>query len=304
MGLNLFIGLTIVVVIAASVIAFFYLQYQRVLREAKNYERGLKMVPLLIHIPPASDDIETGARDERDITEETISQAQVMYNIVASTTIKGFKSRVYGQRHLSFEIIGTKGLIHYYVVVPIALIDVLRQAVAAAYPAAQLEEVEEHNMFSKVGKLSGTIGGELTLKKHFSYPIATYQESKRDAMRAILNALSEAGREDGVGIQLLIRPAPEGWTRSALHKVESIKKDRASGRKSGHGNTRDLMTALWKPPSPENRKEEHSVNVQLTATEQNEIESIEEKTRHPGYEVLVRIVASSNTEYRCGICTL
>ena len=68
MGLNIFIGVVIVVVIAAAIVTFFYLQYQKVLREAKNYERGLKMVPLLIHIPPASEDIEGGGRDERDIT--------------------------------------------------------------------------------------------------------------------------------------------------------------------------------------------------------------------------------------------
>ena len=297
MGLNIFIGVVIVVVIAAAIVTFFYLQYQKVLREAKNYERGLKMVPLLIHIPPASEDIEGGGRDERDITEEKISQAQVMYNIVASTTIKGFKSKVYGQRHLSFEIIGTKGLIHYYAVVPMALIDVLRQAVAAAYPSARLEEVEEHNLFSKVGKMSGTIGGELTLKKHYSYPIATFHESQRDAMRAILNSLSEAGREDGVGIQILLRPAPEGWTKTSLRKVQEIKKKRASGR-SAHSSAfaaRDLATALWKSPSADEHRGDHDVDTQLTATEQKEIEAIEDKIRHPGYEVLVRIVASSNT---------
>ena len=88
------------------VIGFFvFAQYKKTLREAKNYERGLKMVPMLIHLPPTSDDLEASGRDERDITEELLSQAQVMYNIIASTATKGFKSRIYGQRHLSFEIL-------------------------------------------------------------------------------------------------------------------------------------------------------------------------------------------------------
>ena len=167
--MEVIVAIVIALLAVGGLIAFFYWQYQRVLREAKNYERGLKMVPMLIHIPPASDDLEVGGRDERDITEETISQAQVMYNIIASTATKGFKSRLYGQRHLSFEIVSTKGLIHYYVVVPVVLIDVIHQAVAAAYPGARLEEAEEHNIFSKVGKVSATIGGELTLKKQYAY---------------------------------------------------------------------------------------------------------------------------------------
>ncbi len=291
--MNVVIGIIIVVVIATSIASFFYWQYRNILREAKNYERGLKMVPMIIHLPPASDDIETGGRDERDVTEETISQAQVMYNILASTATKGFKSRLYGQRHLSFEVIASKGLIHYYVVVPIVLIDVLKQAVAAAYPAARLEEVEEHNIFSKVGKISGTIGGELTLKKQYSYPIATFQDSKRDAMRAILNALAVSGREDGIGIQILMRPAPDGWTKNVVATASSIRKDK--GKKSGNLKPKDLLEALWKAPEAKEVKPE---DKQLTTLEQATVDALEDKTRYPGYEVLIRIVASSNTSTR------
>lgn len=294
--LDIILVVLVVLILTGGIVGFFYWQYQKVLREAKNYERGLKMVPLLIHIPPASDDIEAGGRDERDITEETISQAQVMYNIIASTVTKGFKSKIYGQRHLSFEIIGTKGLIHYYVVVPMALLDVVQQAVAAAYPAARLEEVEEHNIFSKVGKISATIGGELTLKTNYAYPIATFQESKRDAMRAILNALAVAGREDGVGIQILVRPAPDGWTKNVMGVAQKIRKDKGV-KTTGVGGVapKDLLEALWKAPEQKEAKPE---DKQLSSLEQSTVDSLEDKTRHPGYEVLIRVVASSNTAAR------
>ncbi len=74
------------------------------------------------------------------------------------------------------------------------LLEVVKQAIAAAYPTARLEEVEEHTVFSKVGKISGTIGGEFTLKKSAALPISTYLDSKRDASRTLLNALSSAGQ--------------------------------------------------------------------------------------------------------------
>lgn len=273
-----------------------YWQYRKVLREAKNYERGLKMVPLLIHLPPSSDDIEAGGRDIRDVTEETISQAQVMYNIISSTATKGFKSHLYGQRHVTFEIVATKGLIHYYVVVPLVLLDVVKQAVVAAYPTARLEEHEEHNIFSQMGKITGTIGGELTLKKEFSYPIATYEETKRDAMQAILNALAVVTHEDGAAIQLLLRPARESWVKTSLSQAAKIRKDK--GVSKGFGSTlsmKDLAEALWKPPTPKEAKQE---DKQLSTLEQSTVDSLEEKTRHPGYEVLIRVIASSNTAAR------
>jgi hypothetical protein len=249
-GAGVFITLFIITVLVISGATVAFLMYRRTLREAKNYERGLKMVPILIHLPPASDDIVGENRDKRDLTEEVLSQAQVMYNIISSTATKGFKSKIYGQRHLSFEIVSKDGLVYYYAVVPTVLTDVVGQAIAAAYPSARLEEVSEHTVFSQVGKASGTIGGEFTLKKSFVYPIATYLESKRDASRALLNAISAAGREDGVGIQILIRPANEGWTKAAISAADKITKDKGikKGGISSFLAPKDLMEALWKPP--------------------------------------------------------
>jgi hypothetical protein len=292
--LGVILTIVIILLLAAGVGVFAFNQYRKVVREAKNYERGLKMVPLYIHIPPISSDIEGNGRDERDLNEEVLSQAQVMYNIIASTATKGFKSRIYGQRHISFEIVAHEGLVHYYAVVPVSLIDVMKQAVSAAYPAARLEEVSERNIFNPAGRMSGTIGGEFTLKKDFGYPIATYQESKRDASRALLNALSSATREDGVGIQILIRPAEPDWAKAASSISEGIRKNK--GKKSGPQSVMTgIMEALWKPPEAHEVKAE---DKQLTSTEQAVVEAIEDKTRYPGYETLIRVVASSNTAAR------
>ncbi len=292
----LIVGFVVTVIVAIGVTVVFF-QYRRLLREAKNYERGLKMIPLLIHLPPTSDDIEGSSRDQRDLTEEVLSQAQVMYNIISSTATKGFKSKMYGQRHISFEIISREGLVHYYAVVPIVLVDVIRQAVAAAYPSARLEEMKETNIFSKIGRISGTIGGEFSLKKSFVYPIATYQESKRDASRALLNALSAATKDDGIGVQFLLRPAYNGWAKASETHIENMKKSKKGS--SSPGFARELMEALWKPPeAPDDKKKAGLEEKQLNSLEQAEADAIAEKTRYPAYEVLVRVVVSSNTAAR------
>jgi hypothetical protein len=290
---GVFIAAFVTIFVTSALILIVFTQYKKTLREAKNYERGLKMVPMFIHLPPASEDTEKGSRDERDLTEEVLSEAQVMYNIIASTATKGFKNRIYGQRHISFEIIAKGGLVHYYTVVPIVLVEVIKQAIAAAYPSARLEEVSEHNIFSEAGKMSGVIGGEFTLKKKFVYPIATYQDTKRDAARALLNALSAASREDGVALQFLIRPAGEGWVRASVDAAKKIKDDKSKNKGLGIKGAGGMAGLLWKPPeSPEDKKPE---SKQLTSLEEEVIKAIEEKTRYPGYEVLVRVVVSSNT---------
>jgi len=292
--INIIITIVIVLVVVSLLGWYAFSQYRHVVREAKNYERGLKMVSLYIHIPPSSDDLEGNGRDERDVTEEILSQTQVMYDIISSTATKGFKTKIYGQRHLSFEIVAHDGLVHYYAVVPIVLVDVVRQAVVAAYPSARLEEVDEKNIFNEAGKISGTVGGEFTLKKSYVYPIATYQESKRDASMALLNALSSASRDDGAVIQLMFRPATESWVKNSIYYANKIKKDKGVKKSGlvGLFSPKNLMEALWKPPESKETKPE---DKQLSSLEQGLVESIEEKTRHPGYEALIRVVVSSDT---------
>ncbi len=296
-----FLAVLFIIVTTLFLLAFFLLwRTRKLLREAKNYERGLKMVPLLIHLPPTSDDVEANGRDARDIADENISKAQVLYNIIASTAQKGFKSKFYGQRHISFEIVAHKGLVYFYAAVPVALVSVVEQAVLSAYPNSRIEEVAEHNIFSPVGKLSGTIGGELVLKEQFSFPIATFQDLKRDSMQSLLNSLATLEKEDGAGIQILLRPAFDGWTKAA--KVEAAKL--REGKKSRQGMDltfwwlRQIFIAPVKPPEAKEQEIGQKPDKPASNLDQSIADAIEEKTRQPGYEVLIRVVASSNISQR------
>lgn len=294
--ITVLILIAILLFVAAPIVFF---QVRKVFREQKNYERGLKMVPLLIHLPPISEDAEGNGRDNRDVIEENISQAQIMYNIIASTWQKGFKHSFYGQRHLSFEIVGSKGFVNFYVAVPVTLVDVVRQAVVSAYPTARLEEVAEHNIFSPVGKISATMGGEMSLKKEFGYPIATYQDLKRDAIQSILNALSTLDKDDGAGIQILIRPAESGWTKSAQAVASRKRKGKENKKGSALAGSwfKQLAVAPVKPP--EDKKDGGGGDKpDLSSLDQAILDSIDDKTRYAGFEVMIRVVASSNISQR------
>ncbi len=290
--------LVFVVIVGSIAGPIIYLQTRKQRRELKNYERGLKMIPLLIHLPPTSEDTESNGRDVRDVTDENISKAQIIYGIIASTLQKGFKAKFYGQRHFAFEIVASKGFVYFYAAVPVALIEVVKQAVVSAYPAARLEEATEHNIFNKVGKLSGTVGGQLNLKESYAYPIATFQDVKRDAMQALLNALSTLDREDGASIQILMRPADPVWRKNAIEAANKKRKGDSS-KKGGEqllGLGKDLATAFVKPP--EAKGGDNDKKKDISGLDQALIDSIEDKTRQPGYEVLIRVVVSSNISQR------
>lgn len=268
-------------------------------RREKDYERGIKMVPMLIHLPPSTDDIQGGGRDERDVTNEALSQAQVMYSIISSTLTKGLGTKIYGQRHLAFEIVACDGLIRYYTMVPAVISEIVKQAVISAYPTARLEEVEQESIFNESTSMAQVAGGELSLKKEFAYPIGTYEDTQRDASLAILNAMSVTKNGEGIVLQVLFRPTDGEWTKRSEDKVTEIR----DGKKKVHGGVvflgavvrffRDLAVAFVHPPEDKEQEKES-----LTNLKQEEIAAIENKTKYAGFETLIRVVASTESKER------
>ena len=246
------------------------------LRKAKKYERGLKMTPLLIHLPPTTDDIEGGSRDERDITTEAVSKAQVMYSILASTVTKGTKAKIYGQRHFSLEIIAKNGFIHYYAIVPAVLTETVKQAVQSAYPTARLEEKREDNIFRGGGGVNAIAGAELTLDKESYLPIATYEDTKRDAQMAILNALSNVGKNEGAAVQILFRPAHKNWSTHGKEHIENVQKGKKQTTVGANiGNLAiDIIRAPWEVPGEHDKPEDKEI---VTNIKQDEITAIANK---------------------------
>ena len=289
--------IVIIVVSVLIVLSILFASHISKLRKLKKYERGLKMVPLLIHLPPTTDDIEGGGRDKRDIANEAISKAQVLYSILSSSITKGVKAKIYGQRHFSFEIIAQDGFIKYYAIVPSVLTDLVKQAVQSAYPTARLEEKREENIFSGSGNVNSVAGAELTLNKESYLPIATYEDTKRDASMAILNALSSVSKGEGATVQVLFRPAQKSWSSKGKQHIEDIHK----GKKTKSGGAilgdfaMDVIRAPWEVPSEHEKDQEKDP---ITNIKQDEITAITNKIRYPGFETLIRVIASSDSEPR------
>ena len=311
-----FVGILIFGLIIAAVI-FVVVRILKQKRKAKEFERALKMIPMLIHLPPSTDDIQGGGRDERDVNDEAISQATIMYTIISSTLKKsGMKTHVYGQKYFSFEIVAVDGFVKYYAVVPAVLTETVKQAILTSYPTARLEETEVENIFSRDGMddSGGTgdqynaenfvAGGELVMKKEVEYPILTFQEMKWDAQLALLNAFSKVRIGEGLGLQVMFRPLDSGWSKNAETKIKNIKSGKKGfGSKGSNLPTRvlylltDLIRAPFEVPD-EHKKDKDEQNPELSQRKQEEIQAIDVKAKFPAFECLIRIVAHSKSKAR------
>ena len=316
-GGGLFVGILIFMLILTTIIVV-VVRILKQKRKAKELERALKLIPMLIHLPPSTDDIQGGGRDERDVNDEAISQATIMYTIISSTIKKsGMKTHVYGQKYFSFEIVAVDGFVKYYAVVPAVLTETVKQAILTSYPTARLEETEVENIFSRDGMdteegANGTqydaenfvSGGELVMKKDVEYPIMTFQEMKWDAQLALLNAFSKVRNGEGLGLQVMFRPLDSSWSKNAEIKIKNIKSGKKSfGSKGSSLPTRilylitDLIRAPFEVPD-EHKKDKDEQKTELSQKKQEEIQAIEAKSKFPVFECLIRIVAHSKSKAR------
>lgn len=282
----IFLLLVFVVVIGA--IGVFI--YVRIARKAKGVERSLKLVPLLVKIPPQ--EVSKEGQNAKEAMQQNIARAEGVYRLLSGISTK--KSQLYGQRYVSMEIIASGREIYFYIAVPASLITAVKKALISGYPGIQIEQKEDMNFFSQTAKIAGVSGGEFELSKNSVYPINTYQMSEQDSLAGMLSSLSNLNQHEGAAIQILLRPAPSSWSKNAQSNAKSILNP---NKKEGVAKVLDIFTAVVQAPfkAPSSEDSGPKEQKQPDAIDQKRSELITEKAKSPVFETLIRVVASSDS---------
>lgn len=282
--LFILIGLVVLSTLVA-ISLYFYLNKSR---RSKDVERSLKLVPLLLKIPPREASNEN--RDIREAIKENISKAEGIFRLLSGISTK--KSKLYGQRYISFEVVAHGRQIFFYVATPASLLEAVKKALSSGYPGIQIEQAEDDNFFSKNGKIQGVSGGEFELSQSSYYPINTYQLSEQDAFSALLSGISNLSDDEGAAMQLLIRPANKSWLKKSRRASKGyLNPDKKYGSEKMMSIASDVAKAPFKSTSDGDKPKE---TKQPDTIDQKKSEIIEEKSKYPVFETIIRVIASSN----------
>ncbi len=307
---TMFMMTILAVIVIGLLVAGFFIA-RRIFRRAKEIERSLKMVPLLVKLPPAEAN-EATMRDSRELIKENISRAEGLFNIAAtigSTKTKSFldymiglsafKRWFFGRKHLSFELVASEGQIFFYVVVPVSLVSTIEKALVASYPDVQVEPREDHNIFSKTGKIGVVAGGEMVMTNDSWYPIQTYKQSEFDAISAIVTSVSQLQEGEGAAMQILVRSSSKRWNKKARKAAKRLLHP-GDKKHSGKGFTPlDMAKMTYQAPSADKGKDGQAAGYNPPdAIDQKKSQLIEEKVSSPTYEVMIRLIASSSDQTR------
>jgi len=215
------------------------------LRLKKREEISLEMITLEVKLPKEN--------------EIKIDAAEQMFASFSSLKKSGMFSFLDLNDVISFELVGTKAEIRFYVSAPNRIIDLIEKTIYGYYPNADIKKVEEPNVFTEDGKVAF---GAIRAKEQYM-PIKVYRDLATDPLSAITSAFSKISDNEGAILQLLIRPAPDKWKKQGKAYVSSTKKNEANPEK-----------ATFK-------------------TDPKVLERIDDKCGRPGFETTIRFVVSS-----------
>jgi len=300
--LNKPIILVLLFLLLFALLAFFVIKnyFSRIFK----FKFVFNKVVLLISVPKDSGNKE----DNKKTIKEILGSAETFWgNIGGLKAQTDFKALLFGRSDtFSFEIVSDKeGIISFYAIVPQYLQNFFEQQLQAQYPSAQIDVVDDYNIFLPQGK---TISASLVLKNNSMLPIRTYLKLETDFLNAITNSLSKIAQEDAAVIQIVARSATPGWRNRGIKVASEMQQGKKLSEALsiiGASAISKFFKILWQSFVPQkqddaiknNQKKQH----QLSPMEQEIVKSLEEKASKAGFDVNIRIIVSAQNEAKAQI---
>jgi len=262
----------------------------------KNYERTLDMVFLKIAVPQLESKEDKERESEAFSTgkdfKEVLGVMNHLYTSLHSIHGSRFKDKIHGQDFISLEYAVFESEIHFYIVCPKDLESLVEKQLTSFYPDCFIEKVPDYNIFKKGMKTSGHY---MRLAKDFIIPFKSYSRLNSDPLNNIVNALSKFEADEGAAIQIMVRPKGDGWQKKGKNKAQELfnKKNSLRSPLNPLSWISAIFDMLVKGEASEQSPD--SAN-RTTPSEEEEVKAIEEKNSQPGWETIIRVIASAKTK--------
>ena len=237
-----------------------------------------------------------GESDRSKRLSEKQEDVAVMENLFSA--IGGLKpefslhSLIYGRHDIfSFEIVVKNGLIYFYVATPANYADYLTQQLHAQFPLAQVNETQDYNIFSPQGVIKA---GYLKFRRPSFFPIKTYKKLESDPLNSLTNVLSKIDKNDGAAIQIVMRPAGEGWRKRGAKVASEMQQGKKIEKVLSELSIWGQFWSIFKQGGIV--KKEETQSYKLSPLEEEMVRALEEKSSKAGVEANVRVVSSAANE--------
>ncbi|MBU0707617.1 type IV secretory system conjugative DNA transfer family protein [Patescibacteria group bacterium] len=263
---------------------------------------ALRRTILLVTVPKEHMELEEKSDRPQGGIKELMGVSEALYANFGGVVRqqKWYSRLIFGrQDHISLEIVANQGYVSFYFVTPDRYKEFVEQQIQAQYPDAEVQQVEDYNIFSPSGVIRCNY---LKLIKRSMFPIRTYQKLETDPMNALTNVLSQIKEPEGAAIQILIRPAPKRWQSGALEYSRRVVKGK--GEKGIlEGAMGGILSSAVSSKEGDQKELEKERMYRMSPVEEEKIKAVGEKVSKLGFETNIRVIVSASDSDRAQVFT-
>ena len=230
---------------------------------------------------------------------EVIGVMDHLYQSLHSLYNGGGSRHLNSQPFFSLEYAALAGEILFFVVCPRKLSGLIEKQITSFYPDCIISEVEDYNIFTpqSVAEAKTLMPG-----KPMTSVFKTYQGLKSDPLNSITNAFSKLKSDEGAAVQIVLRPAKNGWQKELQDEASRLLNPKK--KKGGFSKLNPLrwlaalLSVFDAPDSGGGGKKDESTGERVSTMVEEYSKAVDEKAGSPGFTGLVRIVASANSQAR------
>ncbi|KKT35822.1 MAG: hypothetical protein UW24_C0003G0023 [Parcubacteria group bacterium GW2011_GWA2_44_12] len=263
---------------------------------------------LLLTLPKESEESDQNAQEKKKETKDIIAVAENLYaNLYGLKDQSALSHFFYGEHtYITLEIVAINGLIKFFIIVPHHIQGYAEQQIHAQYPHAQIEDVEDYNIFSPTCEVKAAYLG---FKRDSIFPIKTYKDQQSDPLNALTNSLSKIPEMEGAAIQFTIKPAHAAWTQRGIKIASAMQQGKSLKEATGQGTIMknvsdafsgavtaglsDVRSNFITASDKESGGDKMKKDYKLSPLEEEIAKGLEAKAGLLGFECNLRIVVAS-----------
>ncbi|MCE7897709.1 hypothetical protein DCC61_01920 [Candidatus Microgenomates bacterium] len=193
-----------------------------------------------------------------------IDAAEQLFASLYSVKNEEWYAFLLSEHAVSFEIVGKKEDIRFYVSVPHELMELVEKQIHGAYPGAEIKTVEEPTIFTDGGK----VAYESLVKSSSGYfPIQSFRDLPTDPLSSITSFMAKMREGEGAMLQVVVSPASHSWGEKGHSYISNAKKNESNPEKASY------------------------------SVDPKRLESVERWAGKPSFEVSIRMVVNAPTKH-------
>ncbi len=178
----------------------------------------------------------------KDNEYEIANADQMFAGLYSMIKDKRFGKLLKKQSAVSFEIVGFKEKIRFYVVCPTKISDLVERQILGAYPTAEIMKTKDYNLYNENSFVEFS---ELRLSKDAHLPIVLHDKLSTDPMNIVTGALANVSDGESLAIQYIVTPADDEWRKAGRAVIKGVEKaQRDTENKSGPNVPQEVVQGI------------------------------------------------------------